>query len=75
MLDDIIDEVAILVKENPHLRYGQALFNVMWEHPPTKKWINENQVLGSPIDPYYDDNNIIDFLYLALLSGCLKQFK
>lgn len=75
MLDDIVDEVAILVKEQPYLRYGQALFNIMWEHKITRKWIDDNQVLGSPIDPYYDDDRILDFLYMALLSGCLKQFK
>lgn len=55
-------------RECPEWRYGQALFNVAWEH--FKEQISGGGIIGSDRDPFYDDGRIPAFLCFLFDSGC-----
>ena len=48
-INKYIVEVAEYMKENPKIRYGQALFNVLFSTYPNLA----NEILGTYNDPYY----------------------
>jgi hypothetical protein len=59
---DIVDEIVVTacetIAKNHFLRYGQALFNTLYERYPELA----NKITGTDIDPFYKDTNIDKFL-------------
>jgi|SaaInl4_200m_RNA_FD_contig_101_165145_length_1063_multi_4_in_0_out_0_3 hypothetical protein len=53
-LDEYIRLANSVIDSNPHIRYGQALFNIL-----PKDMANE--IRGTALDPFYEDN-LDDFL-------------
>lgn len=60
--------VSNKMRECPEWRYGQALFNVAWEHFKDK--ISSGGVIGGDRDPFYSDERIPAFLCFLIDSGC-----
>jgi len=50
--------VEILLRKNPNLRRGQALFNALAEVNPNKA----DRIRGTDIDPFFNNNRIKAFL-------------
>ena len=49
--------VEILLRKNPNLRRGQALFNALAEVNPNKA----DRIRGTDIDPFFNNNRIKAF--------------
>lgn len=58
----------VYMKEHPHQRLGQALFNVLDQNLP----VFARRVWGKPNDPFYEDKNIAACLG-DLLAYCLFE--
>lgn len=56
---DYLDEAGrYFVANQPHLRYGQALMNYLWEYSQDLY----RDVVSAKLDPYYDDELVPEFL-------------
>lgn len=51
-------KVTDAMSDNPRWRYGQAVFNVMYDLFPERA----NKYRGSHIDPFYKDNVAAEFI-------------
>lgn len=60
---EFLKDLAEYMKDNPSLRYGQAVFNLAYMKgllPPPCVW---HEVKWEP-DPFYDDSKVDEFLGL-----------
>jgi hypothetical protein len=57
-LDEFNYKLNSYIKRNPHVRKGQAAYNVLFELFPTEVGV----LTGTDIDPYYDDRKIALFV-------------
>lgn len=53
----ILDEARWEVLHNPHIRLGQAVFNIAVERDPSARTL-----CGTEFDPFYDDSRVDAFL-------------
>lgn len=60
--------VSKKMRECPEWRYGQALFNVAWEHFKDK--ISGGGIIGGDRDPFYNDERTPSFFCFLVDSGC-----
>jgi hypothetical protein len=54
----VLKEAYLNVRECPHLRLGQAVFNTAYYN---SNW-NVSELAGSKVDPFNNDSNIVAFL-------------
>ncbi len=60
-MDEYLNAVADALNNNPRWRYGQTLFNVLYEmHPEVA-----DEIRGADLDPFYkrDRKDCVDFLH------------
>jgi len=53
----ILDEALWQVLHDPHIRLGQAVFNIAIERNPSARIL-----CGTEFDPFYDDSRVDAFL-------------
>lgn len=65
------DELIQRAKDSQgdHLRFGQALYNIVYSEFPEIV----SQVQGTELDPFYDDSNIESFLDYLSSHGILTK--
>ncbi|MDL0089557.1 hypothetical protein [Campylobacter gastrosuis] len=55
------------IKQNPHIRYGQAVFNISYELYPNAT----DELRASEFDCFYDDEKVL--IFLEKLDEILKR--
>jgi hypothetical protein len=55
---EYLEEVRLEQELHPEWRRGQTYFNVLYDHRPDLS----ERVRATPIDPFYSDKNLHDFL-------------
>lgn len=65
-MEDVIKLAQELKKESPELRFGQAIYSAASVLYPSQA----SSLIGSEVDPYYNDDNTKPFLdKLTLLNS------
>ena len=65
-IDEFNDLVQKYREKNPHVRKGQAMFNLAWKHFDGMAY----RVIGyEGIDPFYKDANIPAFINFLVKEG------